>query len=172
MDSVLSRNGNISVILRRRLLVLSGQFWNFEPHEPHEPTFLRNLVKRSFVCQCGCYPWHGAPFNVPSDGYYFFYVLLYVMNNIDTKNSLRWSGCLLSEIVTSLFYVVFFFLFETMSFYFVFCFVFCKTEQSPVVEFIMRSSLLLFNIYLLFRCQPQKNADPIHYIILALINNF
>ena len=24
---------------------------------------------KSFVCQGGCYPWHGAPFNAPSDGH-------------------------------------------------------------------------------------------------------
>ena len=30
------------------------------PGGPHEPTF---------ACQSGCYPWHGAPFNVPADGH-------------------------------------------------------------------------------------------------------
>ena len=39
------------------------------PGGPHEPTLQRNPVKRFFACQGGCYPWHGAPFNVQSDGH-------------------------------------------------------------------------------------------------------
>ena len=27
--------------------------------------YVWSCVKRSFACQGGCYPWHGAPFNVP-----------------------------------------------------------------------------------------------------------
>ena len=42
------------------------KFWSF-PGGPHEPTLRRNPVKRYFACQGGCYPWHGAPCNVPSD---------------------------------------------------------------------------------------------------------
>ena len=38
------------------------------PWRPHESTLLRNPVKWSFACQGGCYPWHGAPFDVLSDG--------------------------------------------------------------------------------------------------------
>ena len=44
------------------------KFWSF-PGGPREPTLYRNPVKRSFACQGGCYPWHGAPFYVPSDGH-------------------------------------------------------------------------------------------------------
>ena len=44
------------------------KFWSFLGG-PHERTLHRNPVKRSFACQGGCYPWHGAPFNVPSDGH-------------------------------------------------------------------------------------------------------
>ena len=39
---------------------------------PHEPTLYWNPVKRSFAFQGGCYPWHGAPFNVPSDRHWFW----------------------------------------------------------------------------------------------------
>ena len=42
-------------------------FWSF-PGGPHEPSLHRNIVKRSLACQGGCYPWHGAPFNIPSAG--------------------------------------------------------------------------------------------------------
>ena len=28
-----------------------------------------------FACQEGCYPWHGAPFNVPSDGHFSYMYL-------------------------------------------------------------------------------------------------
>ena len=35
------------------------KFWSF-PGGPHEPTLHRNPVKRSFACQGGSYPWHGA----------------------------------------------------------------------------------------------------------------
>ena len=45
------------------------KFWSF-PDGPHESTLHRNPVKRSFACQGGCYPWHGAPFNVPSAAHF------------------------------------------------------------------------------------------------------
>ena len=45
LDNGVRRIGNISAILRRRLLVKSDQFWSF-PGGPHEPT--RHPVKRFF----------------------------------------------------------------------------------------------------------------------------
>ena len=79
MDRVVHLIGNISAIWRRRLLVKCDQFficWSF-PGSPHELTFHRNPVKRSFACERGCYPWHGAPFNVPSDGHTYLINIQY-----------------------------------------------------------------------------------------------
>ena len=43
-----------SVQIKKKLSVYVALI-RFRTHEP------------SFACQGGCYPWHGAPFNVPSD---------------------------------------------------------------------------------------------------------
>ena len=55
------------------LCFINDQFGKFlsipRPDGPHEPTLLLNPVKRSFTNQWGCYPRHGAPFNVPTDGH-------------------------------------------------------------------------------------------------------
>ena len=67
LDSILLRIGNISVIWRWLLqIVKCDQFWNFEDSLA-ALNLHRNPVKQSFACQGGCYPWHRAPFNVPSD---------------------------------------------------------------------------------------------------------
>ena len=66
------------------------KFWSF-PGGPHEPTLHRNQVKRSFACQGGCYPWHGAPFNIPSDGHSLenIYILGYLWIGYLNANSIK-----------------------------------------------------------------------------------
>ena len=44
------------------------KFWSFAG-SPQEFAFYQTPVRRSFTCKEGCYPWHGAPFNDPSDGH-------------------------------------------------------------------------------------------------------
>jgi hypothetical protein len=67
---------------------------------PIEPTLFRTSGKRSFACQGGCDPWHGAPFNVPSDRlrmnllfkYYWHVTAIFrKQNHLLYLNSLKWS---------------------------------------------------------------------------------
>ena len=84
LDRILRRIANISAIWRRLLLINGDHLWSF-PGGPHKPTLRRNPEKRSFVCKGGCFPWHGAPFYVPSDGHKIIYIFIYI--TLDDKYS-------------------------------------------------------------------------------------
>ena len=66
LDSILHRIGNISAIYRQRLLIKSDQFGNFEVTLAALTSLLFFVIQWTVFCvPRGCYPWHGAPFNVP-----------------------------------------------------------------------------------------------------------
>ena len=78
LDRVLPRIVNISTMLRRRLLVKYDHFWNCEVSlEVHTSLYFIQIQWNGLLtAKWGCYPWHGAPFNVPSDGHALFYHVL------------------------------------------------------------------------------------------------
>ena len=67
LDDVLRLIGNISAIKRRRQLIKSDQFWNFQVSLAALTTHFFIDIQWNGIHRAGCYSWHWAPFNVPSD---------------------------------------------------------------------------------------------------------
>ena len=78
------------------VLINDNQLWNFEVSFAVLTSLLFMSSKsseRSFACHGGCYPWHGAPFNVPSDGHKWKFQIDFCKIQGQFDTALTWNTC-------------------------------------------------------------------------------